>query len=233
MGLDAVELIIKVEESFGISISDEAAGEIQTAGDLLDVVLRNLSLERGASCLTSAASYAVRKELMLETGVSRGEIRPSTPLTACFKKVGLPESWKRMEARSGLKWPALSLSGWALSFLVAGSGAAAIAILGSDGLQWRDLGRAALLAILLLVTAFFVVNSVWSLSRALPHDLKTVGELARRILALNHQKFAARLQKWSPQEVWQAVKLCIVEQVGIDESLIQRDSHLWDELGIS
>ena len=44
MGLDAVELVMSVEETFGIEIADREVGTIRTAGDLHRCVLRKLGV---------------------------------------------------------------------------------------------------------------------------------------------------------------------------------------------
>jgi acyl carrier protein len=43
MGLDTVELIMRVEEEFEIEIADDEAGTLETAGDICDCVARHKS----------------------------------------------------------------------------------------------------------------------------------------------------------------------------------------------
>lgn len=43
MGLDTVELLLSVEENFGIDVPDEAAGQIFTVGQLRDFIVEQQS----------------------------------------------------------------------------------------------------------------------------------------------------------------------------------------------
>lgn len=45
MGLDTVELLMDVEETFDIEISDKEASEIETVGEFYDVVLTKLEAQ--------------------------------------------------------------------------------------------------------------------------------------------------------------------------------------------
>ena len=54
MGLDAVELIMGVEEAFDIEIPDEEAPTIRTVGQMYALVLRKLALIEARPCMSSA-----------------------------------------------------------------------------------------------------------------------------------------------------------------------------------
>lgn len=43
MGLDAVELVMQIEEAFDITLTDDGAKSVRTVGDLYQGVLRHLS----------------------------------------------------------------------------------------------------------------------------------------------------------------------------------------------
>lgn len=53
MGLDAVELVLRAEEFFVISISDEQAAEVRTVGDFYRLICRKLDVTPAPSPLTS------------------------------------------------------------------------------------------------------------------------------------------------------------------------------------
>ena len=48
MGLDTVELVIAIEEQFGIVISDDEATDMETPGDIYEFVLTALATKRHA-----------------------------------------------------------------------------------------------------------------------------------------------------------------------------------------
>jgi acyl carrier protein len=47
MGLDTVELVMAIEEEFGMKIPNEQAARLETAGDLSSYVQRRLESDRG------------------------------------------------------------------------------------------------------------------------------------------------------------------------------------------
>jgi hypothetical protein len=53
MGLDAVEIVLRVEELFGIEISDEEAASVRTVGDLYELICARLNVVPLASPVTS------------------------------------------------------------------------------------------------------------------------------------------------------------------------------------
>lgn len=76
MGLDGVEIVMKVEDAFGITIDDGEAGKIATPGQLIDLVLSKVGRTVDEACLTQRAFHRVRAALMRRMGVSRNQIRP-------------------------------------------------------------------------------------------------------------------------------------------------------------
>ena len=79
MGLDSVELIMTVEEAFGIEISDEEAQTICTVGDFHACVMSKLGkIEARDHCLTQHAFYRLRQGLEGETQTISDRIRPTT-----------------------------------------------------------------------------------------------------------------------------------------------------------
>ena len=79
MGLDGVELIMAVEEKFGISISDEEAQRVLTVGDMKRLVRAKLDITDSASCLTQRHFMSFGK-MPLPSSACRDAICDQTPV---------------------------------------------------------------------------------------------------------------------------------------------------------
>src|ERR1700677_3880962 len=95
MGLDTVEIVLRVEETFGVDLPDDELGSVATVGDLYKLVLSRL--DGSYACLSSRAFYRVRKSMVEVLGVSRRSIRPSTKLQPLLGNRQSVERWKRIE----------------------------------------------------------------------------------------------------------------------------------------
>ncbi len=73
MGLDGVELIMEVEDKFGIAIPDEISTEMHTVGALIDYV-QEVTRERGVD--PRAAKNQVRRIVANQMGLRLRDVRP-------------------------------------------------------------------------------------------------------------------------------------------------------------
>ena len=65
MGLDSVELILEIEDSFGIAIPDAEASRISTIDDMYQCVLSKIKPRNLQTvCATQHVFYRLRPELM-------------------------------------------------------------------------------------------------------------------------------------------------------------------------
>ena len=103
MGLDSVELIIAVEEAFGIAIPDAVAAEMITPARLISHVQDAIgsSVDRKA-CISLRAFHHVRASLMRSTGVSRPKVALDTRINALFVGARRSELWDLFRQDSAL-----------------------------------------------------------------------------------------------------------------------------------
>jgi len=102
MGLDAVELLMAVEEKFGVSITDEEATKAVTVGDLKQLVKTKLDVIDADGCLTQRAFHLIRKKATAEFGVLRRNLKPDTTLETVVPQSTRRESWHNFQVALGV-----------------------------------------------------------------------------------------------------------------------------------
>jgi hypothetical protein len=102
MGLDIMELVMAVEEHFGVTIPDERAEHIYTVGDLYRFLLARKGQRVPALCPTGQAFYRLRRTLTQEFGVERARVRPAARLRDLFPRETRAAAWPRLAASLGL-----------------------------------------------------------------------------------------------------------------------------------
>ena len=108
MGLETVELVMDVEESFEISIPDEKAQDIVTVGDLFEFVKSRAKRAPARTCLTAATFYDVKRALR-DRGISQ-RFGPSTHLADILPSGERRSFWNSLGNGMQLKLPELERS---------------------------------------------------------------------------------------------------------------------------
>jgi hypothetical protein len=82
MGLDAVEIVMGWEESFGISIANAEAEALRTPRQSIDLIATKLAAqdEPRRACLTLRAFHRLRNSITSAASVSRDRVRPEVRL---------------------------------------------------------------------------------------------------------------------------------------------------------
>jgi hypothetical protein len=99
---DIVRMIMEVEQRFDVTIPDEQAERMVTVGDLYLYLLRKTRRTTQTPCPTSQAFYRLRRTLMAEFSVDRGQVRPATRLCKLFPAANRRATWPRLAAALGL-----------------------------------------------------------------------------------------------------------------------------------
>lgn len=115
MGLDGVELVLAVEETFGITIPDSVAFEMTTPAMMISFVQQAVSARPDRkACISQRAFHRVRASLMKATGVGRRDVTLKTPIRRLFSGPQRTEHWRDFKCYAGLlALPQLRFgSGW-------------------------------------------------------------------------------------------------------------------------
>ena len=106
MGLDSVELVMSIENKFGIQIEDSEAEKIYTVQDLADIVFNRIIINPTDKCLIQIVFYRIREAIRILTS-SKKEIRPDMKISELFTLSELKEKWSQLKTEVGLELPDL------------------------------------------------------------------------------------------------------------------------------
>jgi acyl carrier protein len=234
MGMDSVEIVMRVEEEFAITLSDEEAGGVRTVGQLYSLVLSKI--ETSDSDRISQAFYRLRRAIMRCLGVPRGAVRPSTPLRVLMPPATRRAAWSSLAEVSGLTFPTLRHPRWARDSIRVLTVAAAIAFLAGmidwtqpSGIFWLPLSAATGVAAFASLRALYAVTAF--LAREFP--VRTAGQLAETLLVTNPAEFTSTaIQPLSRREVWLRLAQIISDQLSLDPEEIVPEARFAEDLGV-
>jgi hypothetical protein len=106
MGLDSVELVMTVEEKFGIRIPDAECEKIYTVQDFADAVYPKIVIHPTEKCLSQIIFYKVR-EAIKSVNPANDLITPDSKIKEVVGMDGLRTKWGKIEKAIGLKLPEL------------------------------------------------------------------------------------------------------------------------------
>ena len=233
MGLDGVELVMAVEEKFGISITDEEATKALTVGDLKRLVTAKLDVAPADGCLTQRAFHLVRKNAMTEFGILRRNLRPDTTLKTVVPQSTRRKSWRNFQDALGVaELPELvrpQIVNLTITILVLSGIVVPVwygAVHGQHFGSWIAFGVA--LGALVGWGSARLTKSMKTEFRA-GHD--RVGDLARFLVANYPERIGkARTGKWTDEEIASLLREIIIDQLGVtsfdDNSRFVQDLHI-------
>ncbi len=242
MGLDAVEIVMKVEDAFEISIENEEAGKIVTPRQLIELVVGKVGRTDRAQCLTQRAFHKLRASLIRHTGLARSAIRPGTQMAVLLPSQTRTVALRELLDDIGLAAnPELVRPGWLVMLILFGapvSGAAAAFLLG------QVLYSSTFVVVQFLtfpimsapITAVFIGWLAMRLTRSMCHNFKpamaTVGGFSRWIVAHGSEIVGAPPGQWSREQVAERVREIVIDSLGCEKEY-REDAHFLKDLGLS
>ena len=233
MGLDAVELVMAVEEKFGIIITDEEATKTLTVGDLKHLVRAKLDVADADGCLTQRAFHLIRKNATAEFGILRRNLRPDTTLEAVVPHSNRRESWRNFQVALGVaELPELVRSHTVNLTITVFVLSGIVLPIWYGAFHHQQFGRWMLFGA--------VLGSLvgWCLAR-LTRPMRTefragydrVRDLARFLVANYPQQIGKpRTAKWTDEEISFVLREVIIDKLGVtdfdDNSRFVQDLHI-------
>ena len=215
--LDGVELLESLETSFGVQFSDKEAEDCWTVGDIFTLLQSYLVRDgrSGAGCASAMAFYRLRRTLAESSLQPR--LTPTTPL----KDVStLPPKvmFERLREDAKMRLPRLSFSlAGQLGLVLLWIGGVGIVLIAATAPHWTVYAglAGAAGAILMRVDR-----------RRFPDACQSLGDLARKVAALNYAALVAAGANYREKDVWSALVEILAEHSSIPKSEIREETVL-------
>lgn len=235
MGLDGVELIMKVEKTFGIHIPDREAEQILTVGDLHETVWRHLEgkfSDAHKVCKSQALFYKFRQGVIDTFQLQRQDFRPNASMNDIFPLQNRREVYTSFARTHQLQLPALELTQPLSSFLIC---LGLISILGGLAcaliLIWFfDFNSWALLIPVAGIALTWITSSVLNPFRTVIMPA-SVRQFTQQVLAMNYA-IAMSEKGVNRSEVEAVINHIIVDVSCVEPEEITPEKKLGDDLGI-
>lgn len=225
MGLDSVELVMRVEESFDIVIEDADAEQVSTPGQMCALIERKLGVldaEKSSFCPTSRAFYRVRRELM-GLGIGRAHIKPDSSLHELLPRANRVTLWRQLSGALPLELAPLGRSDEVRSLLLFGATGSALGVFLTPLYPPLALAFVCSAGATIGLALFSAPHKIFPPSR-----VRTVAELARRV-AWTLPVVRGESQT---RDVWLQLQLIIADELSIAPEKVTRDAHFFRDLGM-
>jgi acyl carrier protein len=240
VGLEIVEIVMELEDHFGVRLEDDAMSRTRTVGDLARLVTERLPMvEAGAVCLTARTFYQVRGVMEAEAKLPRRVVRPSAKLEEILPRGQRRRAvWRAMSRElrnrglvmAGLTWSRKVKRHMELihpAMLV-------VWVFGSFTAFLATFWWLALTCMVLVLPALIVIVTSRIHRRfeyELPDGVETVGDLVRRmvprvVVDTEEQREAAGVK------VLQEVREILARQLNMNLEDVRAESRLVEDLRV-
>jgi acyl carrier protein len=208
MGLALVEIIIDVEQRFGVEIPDRVAAQLRTPRALIDHVCSLVQAVDDEKCVSQQAFYVTRRALVDAVGVPKAVVHPETPMESVLSASQRVALWPKLARKLGVRIR-LRRPSWVRW------GIAAVTALAFVATAAATPGHPLIAGALVAATVGMIgVVATRHVAVRLP---ETVGAVARAATPAVAAKSAAeRGDKWTRSEVAETIRQVIRQQEGID-----------------
>lgn len=239
MGLDGIEILLEVEETFGIRILDEEAARIRTVGDLYARVLQDLATmreKRGESfCASASAFYALRRGFTRALSLPREMVLPSALTSTLLGWRHRRANWHRIGTSAEVQLPSLRRPRWLVwPLLGAVCGVALRAgwwMRNNDAPMADSIGLCVAVLIVLAMISFIATRPV---AVKVPRGCEKVGGLAQEVARSNYGTLVVRMGRIpGPAEVWVSLRDLLAKQLGVPAERVTPEARLIEDLGMA
>jgi hypothetical protein len=234
MGLEGVEIIMRVEETFDIALPNAEIEKIVTPRDLVELVMTKIRKSDTATCMTQNAFHRLRRAVMSELNIQRANFRLETSmnqlLPAATRKMILPKIYQKAGVTLPPKLIRSVLGDCLLLFSSIGIGVGTgIAISkvhsGLSLLAWLAGFAVGIFALRL------GDHLTGEMENTFPQSLRTVRGHVGWIVANAPPSIGALPGQWSREQVSEKVREIVIVQLACDN--YREDARFVQDLGMN
>ena len=229
MGLDAVEIIMEVEDAFGIQIEDSEAEKLLTPGQLIDLVLLKTSWVQPDACLTQRAFHRFRGFCVGAWGIQRNRIKPKSLLEELVPGPERPRFIDALGQSLRIATPALRRPQWLIALLMGAATLSGLAVATVSIQLGVNFWIPALLTI--PVIGYAGACATTHLRREFPNGFVTAGDLSRWVMSCKPDLAVPATTGWARQQVAERVKTIVIDQLGCAKHY-REDARFIEDLGL-
>jgi acyl carrier protein len=224
LGIDFFEIVLEVEDKFGITIRDAEAQNVRTVGDLLTVINSRMA-GAATACPSLTAFLQVRRVTRDFLSQSTLRLRPTTSIASIIPVRRRREFWRAFGKLSGSTPPALRRPGPLRILLTA---VASIALVLGFGTAFIDPAILPLgvISALGFILALYLLTSPMCVEP--PAKLTTFGDLSRRLVGLT----TATRPIASADEVLSGVRKIVVDALGVEPEEVVPEARFIEDLNM-
>jgi len=237
MGLDAVEIVMDIEDAFDVTLDDAEAVQIRTPRDLIDAVWRKVAHADAQGCLTQRTFNLLRAALLQAFPLKRRDVKPTTRMGDLVPKADRNQLREQLAATLRTDpFPELVRPQWLVVLLTAPCLAAGIGVVVTllrlaPSLNWGTTAFAG--AVTAVVFGYLTTLATHNLRSEFPPLIATVGDLSRWIIA--HTLDLAGpgpARNWTREQVAARVREIVIEQLD-SATTYREDAGFIEDLGMS
>ncbi len=232
MGLDIIELFMRIEDEFDIEISNEEAQVLETVGQMRDFVMLKLHLDgRARVCASLWTFYRMRAALAETLGLDRRSIRPDTRIASLLPATWRESEWDRVGDAAGLVIPHRLPSGDTARTHPVVAHVLSVGCTSGCAFLFLTLFLAPLLALIAsLIVGPLLLLGMRAAGRTLDRRLPTMRELVHATVARNARTVAAASEGISDREVLSALAEILHDEVAVPREWIVPEAHFERDL---
>lgn len=227
MGLDGVELIMEVEDEFGITIPDSAATEMRTVGDLVSLCLDRISAAKNVRCMSLSCFLSLRRLVREVLNDPELRIRPREEIEDNLGVLDRKRLWQGLPELLESAPRELRRPLWLRRALIVTVLALPVLLLAT--MPWT----AEMLVLVCFATfGFGIVLHLLTICfrTRTPEGYNTFGDITKRMVGL---KIATNPPTDDDYDnVFSIVKRIVVDQLGVDYEEVVPDARFVEDLGV-